>query len=260
MLSDVHVHVGYFNCRKSGEVEYYSPRRVIGVLNRCGVDEFVVSSTSAQVEGITAKGLWNEACEVKRIAGKRARQFLWVTWELYERAEWLELLDSGLYEGIKLHEQEGHWVENHGLNLADVLDVAEERGLSVQFHAGPDGCCKPEELMRFATSHPGVRFDFAHCRPMSEMASVIAQCDNVWTDTAYMALNDFEKLPYFDWHHRLMFGTDLPVWQAHEDVSLTRRYREYSRVFAKTGLAEDAAGAFLSFLGNGCLVSKMIMR
>lgn len=255
-MTDAHVHVGYFNCRKSGEVEYYSPRRVIGVLNRCGVDEFVVSSTSAQAEGITAEGLLDEAREVKRIAGSRARQFLWVTWELYERAEWLRLLDSGFYVGIKLHEQEGHWVENHGLSLADVLDVAEERGLPVQFHAGPDSHCKPEELMRFATSHPDVRFDFAHCRPMNEMASVMARCRNVWTDTAYMTMDDFEKLPHFDWHHRLMFGTDLPVWQAHEDVRLTRRYREYSRVFAQTGLVDDSAGAFRTFLGNGCLVSK----
>ena len=260
MFADAHVHVGYFNCRTSGRVEYYSPRRVIGVLDRCGVDEFVVSSTSAQAAGIAVEGLLDEAREVKRIAGKRAWQFLWVTWGMYERAEWLKLLDSGLYDGIKLHEQEGHWVENHGLNLADVLDVAEERGLPVQFHAGPDGCCKPEELMRFATSHPDVRFDFAHCRPMNEMASVMTRCRNVWTDTAYMALNDFEKLPYFDWHHRLMFGTDLPVWQAHEDVSLTRRYRECVAAFARTGLTEDAAGAFRTFLGSRPLVSKLVRR
>ena len=256
MIADVHVHVGYFNCRKSGKVEYYSPRRVIGVLNRCGVDEFVVSSTSVQAAGITAEGHLDEACEVKRIAEDRVRQFLWVTWELYETSDWRRLLDSGLYVGIKLHEQEGHWVENHGLNLADVLDVAGERGLPVQFHAGPDAHCKPEDLMQFAACHPDVRFDFAHCRPMNEMASVMSRCRNVWTDTAYMAMDDFEKLPHFNWHHRLMFGTDLPVWQAHEDVSLTRRYRECLRGFVQTGMAEDATEAFRTFLGDGPLVSK----
>ena len=75
MIDDAHIHVGYFNCRKSGGVEYYSPRRVIGVLNRCGVDEFVVSSTSVQAAGIAARGLLDEAREVKRIAGSRARQY-----------------------------------------------------------------------------------------------------------------------------------------------------------------------------------------
>ena len=104
--------------------------------------------------------------------------------------------------------------------------------------------------MGIAQLYPNVRFVFSHCRPMAEMASVIAKCDNVWTDTAYMALNDFEKLSHFDWHHRLMFGTDLPVWQAHEDVSLTRRYRDYSRSFVQTGLAEDAPEAFRTFMGK----------
>lgn len=248
---DVHVHVGYFNCRKCGRVEYYSPRRVIGVLNRCGVDEFVVSSTSAQAAGITAKGILDEAREVKRIAGNRARQFLWVTWELYQANEWQMLLDAGLYSGIKLHEQEGHWAEHHRLSLEKVLEVARERKLPVQFHSGPDAYCSPRRLMQFAERYSDVRFDFAHCRPMDEMALVMARCGNVWTDTAYMAPGDFEKLSHFDWHLRLMFGTDIPVWQAYEDVSLTRRYREYVTAWDQTVKTEDAAEAFRAFLGNG---------
>lgn len=250
MIADVHVHVGYYNCYKSGEVEYYSPRRVIGVLNRCGVDEFVVSSTSAQASP-TVKDLIREAAEIRHRAGARAHIFDWVTWHLFRQDRKLVSCVDGLYEGIKLHEQEGHWIEHHYVDLLKVLDIANERHLPVQFHCGPDAYCSPGRLMDIAQLYPDVRFDFAHCRPMNEMASVMSRCRNVWTDTAYMAMDDFEKLPHFDWHHRLMFGTDLPVWQAHEDVSLTRRYREYSRVFAQTGLVDDSAGAFRTFLGNG---------
>ena len=257
MFADAHVHVGYFNCCKSGEVEYYSPRRVIGVLNRCGVDEFVVSSTSAQASP-TVKDLIQEAEEIKRQAGARAHIFDWVTWWLFRQDQKLVSCVDGLYEGIKLHEQEGHWIEHHYGDLLKVLDIANERNLPVQFHCGLDAYCSPGRLMGIAQLYPDVRFDFAHCRPMSEMASVIAQCDNVWTDTAYMTLDDFEKLSHFDWHHRLMFGTDLPVWQAHEDVSLTGRYREYVTAFARTGLTEDAAGAFRAFLGSRPLVSKLV--
>lgn len=247
MIADAHVHVGYFNCRKSGRVEYYSPRRVIGVLNRCGVNEFVVSSTSAQAAP-TVKDLIREAEEIKRQAGARAHVFDWVTWHLFRQDRELVSCVDGLYEGIKLHEQEGHWIEHHYEDLLNVLDIANERHLPVQFHCGPDAHCRPSRLMGIAQLYPDVRFDFAHCRPMDEMASVIAQCDNVWTDTAYMALDDFKVLPQYDWHDRLMFGSDIPVWQAHENVSLPRRYQDVKRVFLQTGLSKESDMAFRSFL------------
>lgn len=250
MIADSHVHVGYFNCRKRGGLCYYSPRRVVGVLNRCGVDEFVVSSTSAQMEGITAEGLISEAREMRRVAGARACQFLWVAWGLYETNQWRSLLDSGLYAGLKLHEHEGLWVEQHELQLRNVLDVARERGIPVQFHSGPNEHCAPCRLMRVVERYPEVRFDFAHCRPIDEMAAVIAQCDNVWTDTAYMSVDDIKTLPNFDWHHKLMFGTDLPVWQSREDVSLTYRYREYKESLSQAGLALETEKAFRSFIGK----------
>lgn len=248
MICDAHVHVGYFNCCKCGGVAYYSPRRIVGVLNRCGICEFVVSSTSAQADGVTVDGLLDEAREVARIAGRRAHQFLWVTWKLYEMKEWRALLDSGLYEGIKLHEQEGHWLERHGLALTEVLDAACECAMPVQFHAGVDVWCAPRRLMLLAETYQDVRFDFAHCHPMDEMAKVMARCHNVWTDTAYMDFADLNELLDFDWGKRLMFGTDLPVWRAHEDCSLTQRYRKYVQAFMRTGLMDDATNAFTSYV------------
>lgn len=47
MLCDAHIHVGYYARMGHDKPFYYSPRRVVGVLNRCGVDEFIVSSTCA---------------------------------------------------------------------------------------------------------------------------------------------------------------------------------------------------------------------
>ena len=251
MIADAHVHVGWFNRLKKGGVAYYSPRRVIGILNRCGADEFVVSSTSAQVSPVVGD-LITEAEEIKRQAGARAHIFDWVTWHLFQQDRKLVSCVDGLYEGIKLHEQEGHWIEHHYEDLLNVLDIANERHLPVQFHCGPDAHCSPIRLMGIAQSYPDVRFNFAHCRPMGEMASVIAQCGNVWTDTAYMALEDFKALPQYNWHDRLMFGSDIPVWQAHEEISLTRRYRDYMTAFARTGLAGDSYAVFRAFLlGDG---------
>lgn len=60
-------------------------------------------------------------------------------------------------------------------------------------------------------------------------------------------VDEFSRLCDYDWHGRLMFGTDLPVWQSHEDLSLTRRYREYARAFCETCLLGSACQAFCDF-------------
>ena len=48
-----------------------------------------------------------------------------------------------------------------------------------------------------------------------------------------------------------MFGTDLPVWQAHEECSLTRRYRAHAEAFRAMGLEGPADAAFLGVCGGG---------
>ena len=87
---------------------------------------------------------------------------------------------------------------------------------------------------------------------MDEMAKVIADYSNVWTDTAYMAFDEFPKLHDYDWHGRLMFGTDLPVWQSHDGCSLSRRYREYVRALNASGLSTAACNAFRDYLKPIC--------
>lgn len=247
-MVDAHVHLGWF-AKKATGLHYYSPRRVLGVLDRCGVESFVVSSTTAQAIGATIDGVVSETREMRRIAGARAKVFYWLSGAFYEQDPELTVLTTGLFDGIKLHEREGHWVEKRPEALRRVLRVAEERGLPVQFHSGVDKHCSPRTLAAYAREFPSVRFDFAHCRPMDEMAEVVASCPNVWTDTAFMGAEEMRELPRYDWHGRLMFGSDLPVWQACEDVSLTKRYREMVRGFLRTGLAESADAAFRAFLG-----------
>ena len=252
MLCDAHVHVGYFSRKGYDKPFYYSPRRVVGVLNRCGVDEFIVSSTCAQVEGIGIKEIIREAKEVKRLAGCRAHISFWLSGRLYDEDPGMRWLDSGLFEGLKLHDGETPWMQRRQKDLRSILSVAEERGLPVIFHSGPVDGCRPVELVAMANEFPDIRFNFAYCRPMGEMAKVIADCPNVWTDTAYMALDEFPRLRDYDWHDRLMFGTDLPVWQSHDDVGLTKRYREYVCAFRATRLEEDAGKAFRKFCQGSC--------
>ena len=246
-MYDAHVHVGYYSRLGSVVPFYYSPRRVAGVLRRCGVEDFIVSSTCVQVACIPLADVLREAREVKRVTGGRAHQFFWLTGRFYDEERALKVFDTGLYEGLKLHELETAWMGSRRHDIKRVLTIADERRVAVQFHAGDDGC-SPKSLARVADEFPNVRFDFAHCFPMDEMAKVIADCPNVWTDTAYMAIGEFPKLRDYDWHGRLMFGTDLPVWQAHERVGLTKRYREYLQAFRETGLEAAADAAFRNFV------------
>jgi predicted TIM-barrel fold metal-dependent hydrolase len=159
-------------------------------------------------------------------------------------------LETGLFDGIKLHELEGHWVEKRPSALRRVLRIAQERGLLVQFHSGPDEFCSPRVLAKFAKEFSSVRFDFAHCCPMDEMAEVVAACPNVWTDTAFMDAADLCELLRYDWHGRLMFGSDLPVWQAHETTPLTKRLRSRLSAFCATGLECASDSAFATFVQN----------
>lgn len=248
MICDAHVHIGYYPRKGYDRPFYYSPRRIVGILDKCGVGEFIVSSTCAQMEEIGMADIVRETREMKRLAGNRAHVFFWLSGHLYDQDPEMKWLESGLFEGVKLHEGETAWVKCRKKVLRKILSAASKRNLPVMLHAGEDAGCRPSKLAKFAREFPNVRFNFAHCRPMEEMAKVVTDCPNVWTDTAYMAIDEFPKLRDYDWHGRLMFGTDLPVWQANEKVGLTKRYREYVRAFRETGLEAAADAAFRKFV------------
>ena len=247
MLCDAHVHVGYYSRLGRDEPYYYSPRRILGVLKRFGVNEFIVSSTCAQVSGIGVEEIVREAREIKRLAGGRAHIFFWLSWRLYEEDPKMHWLESGLFNGFKFHEDETSWVRERLGDLNSILSVAAARNMPAMFHSGENDGSTPNELARIADKFPSLRFCFAHCRPMDEMAKVVENCSNVWTDTAYMSIEDFPRLLNYDWHGRLLFGTDLPVWQAHEKVGLDRRYWEYIKAVRKAGLEWGTCQAFKRF-------------
>ena len=247
MLCDAHVHVGYYSRIGRDEPYYYSPRRILGVLKRFGVNEFIVSSTCAQVSGIGVKDIVREAQEVKRTAVGRVHIFFWLSGRLYEEDPLMHWLESGVFSGFKLHEDETPWIRKRRNDLYSILSVAAERNMPVMFHSGENDGSSPKELARIADKFPSLRFCFAHCRPMDEMAKVVETCSNVWTDTAYMSIEDFPRLLNYDWHGRLMFGTDLPAWQAYERVGLDRRYSEYIEAVRNAGLERDTCEAFKRF-------------
>lgn len=246
MIYDAHIHMGYFTRVGYAEPFYYSPRRVVGLLDRCGVDEFVVSSTCAQVEGISIEDMIREAEEMKRLAGSRAHVFCWISGRMYDADPQLSFLDCGYYEGIKLHGGETNWSRERSEDLTRILQEAQGRNWPVQFHCGETDGCWPGELAKWVELFPTVNFDFAHCRPMSEMAQVIATHENVFTDCSYMDPALMSHIAEYDWRGRMLFGSDFPAYHACERVGFTKRYREnVVRWQTNRSAMEDALGKFL---------------
>lgn len=225
VFTDAHVHMGYYPRFGRADLVYYSPRKVLRVLNLCGVRDFIVSSTCAQIKEIGIDAIVREAQEMKRLAGRRAHLFFWLSGHLFDKDPAISWMHDDLFEGVKLHERETPWFGCRRKDLRKILDRVAERRLPVQLHTGDDDGCRPEELARLAREYPPVRFDFAHCRLPGQSAAVLAECPNVYVDTAYYE-SDFNELRRYDWRGRLLYGSDLPVWQAHRDISLARWYRK----------------------------------
>lgn len=244
MIGDAHVHVGYW-C-KAGGLKYYSPRRVIGVLGRCGVDQCIVSSTSPQAGTISEDDLIREAREVIRASNGRAHMYCWITGEMYDRDQGLAILGCGHYDGIKLHECETPWNGRRRSDLEKILAIAERRRMNVMFHCGQSGECSPLELSWAAEAHPNVRFNFAHCRPVKEIATVMRKCGNVYTDISCLPVDDVRiVLSDESISGRVMFGSDFPAVFDH--AGLTQGYRRRQHEIMRLGRCQGFETAFRSF-------------
>ncbi len=247
MICDAHVHVGYFNRLFHEQPFYYSPKRVSSILKRCGVDEFIFSSSSAHFGITDIESIHNEARETKKEFGAGAHAFCWLSGHMFETDKTLGFLDYGLYEGVKLHHLETPW-NVHPKELNYILSILEERDIPVKFHIGEDKGCYPGDYLPFVKKHNKLRVIFAHCRPGLETIDAMKECPNLFTDTAFMPPERIELLEKNGVADRVMFGTDLPVMQAYYDVQLTAYYRKVLKSFQTVANENIMAKNFKKFL------------
>lgn len=247
MICDAHVHVGYFNRRNYDTPFYYTPKRVASILKRFDVSDFIFSSTSSHFGVTDIEALHNEARETKKEFGPGAHAFCWLSGPMFEADRTLSFLDSGIYDGVKLHHLETPW-STRPKDLDYILDILEERDVPVQFHTGESTGCYPKDYLPFVKSHPALRVDFAHCRPGQATIDAMKECPNLYTDTAFMPPERIEMLEAQGVADRVMFGTDLPVMQAYYDVQLTPYYRRVLKDFQKVASEAIMSGNFKKFL------------
>ena len=240
MICDAHVHVGYFPRKGRKEPFYYSPRRILGILDRAGVDEFIFSSTNA-VWDFEGGAMHREAREMIRLAGKRAHAFFWVTDEYLKRDPDLSDL-PGFYEGFKLHGGETPWLKHPRL-LSRVLAIAKERKFPVQIHTGEkdDQTGNPiSGYLPYCRKYPEIKFDLAHGKPAAEVPAAVNENDNVYVDCAYCpAVIVKQWLDARAREDRILFGSDLPVQQRLFDLPLTDYLRKTIQVFSSAKILHD---------------------
>ena len=233
MICDAHIHIGYFPRKGYDEPYYYSPRRVLGILTRVGVDEFIFSSTNA-VWDFTGEAMHPEAREMLRLAHGRAHPFFWITDEYLKRDRNLEKLPD-FYEGFKLHGGETPWL-CHPKLLNRVLAIARERHFRIQIHTGEmdDKFFNPiSGYLPYCRNFPELKFDLAHGKPAADIPAAVNENDHVYVDCAYVPADIVRQwLDAGAREERILFGSDIPVQQRLFDVSLTSYYRRTLRGFS----------------------------
>lgn len=224
MLCDAHVHVGYFPRYNRENPFYYSPRRIVSVLKRCGVEEFIFSSTNA-VWDESANAMHSEAKEMLRLAGNMAHAFFWCTLEYFQRDPELTTIPN-FYEGVKLHGGESSWLSKPD-SLTSLLRIAEKRNWKIQIHTDKDKKFGTMiEYEPFCHDFPDLHFNFAHGNPCALAGEIVRRNRNIWVDSAFVS-----EPTLLRWQgepgllDRILFGSDLPVQQRYSDVSLTGYYR-----------------------------------
>lgn len=247
MICDAHVHVGYFPRKGREEPFYYSPRRILGILNRAGVDEFIFSSTNA-VWDFEGGAMHREAREMLRLAGKRAHAFFWVTDEYLKHDPDLSELPE-FYEGLKLHGGETPWLEHPRL-LSRVLAIAGERKFPVQIHTGEkdDKNANPiSGYLPYCRKFPEVKFDLAHGKPEKDVPAAVNENDNVYVDCAYCTADVVNRwLRAGAREDRILFGSDIPVQQRLSDLPLTDYLRKTLRGFSSPAILQTNFKDFLT--------------
>ncbi len=234
-MTDWHVHVGQWH-----EV-YYDPASVVRALKAAGTEEFWFSSTSSCAyckESLVARGnpamaaglptAWElyeyvrgeveAALAAAEGCGARAHPLYWVIPEVHFSSDAEVTVRRAMeelpYEGFKLHPRGNVWNMDDPwtLDLAHgVFSYAEERGLPIVIHAGPDPFEPPSLFAPLMEAHPRALVQLAHCRPLADTLDMLRRFPNVVCDTAFAPAETVREIRAAGFGERVRFGSDFPI-------------------------------------------------
>ena len=218
MICDAHIHVGQFY-----DI-YTSPKQLVAFLDSVGIKCFAVSSTSI-CEGGYNKVL-DEMCQLSELIGTRMVPVLWIIPNMFNDGG-LDLFEkSGIvWRCLKIHPQlhPTKW-ELGGESMKLLLQRARIHNLPVLIHTGDYDFCHAGLYSRLAKENPDVLFVLAHGRPIDETINVMKECNNVYTDTAFMPTENIVKLCEHGLVDRTLWGTDYPIPKYYYRKKNMKRY------------------------------------
>jgi predicted TIM-barrel fold metal-dependent hydrolase len=199
-IHDSHIHVGQFND------SYFTPESVLNFLDSVNVDYFAVSSTS--VCGGNLGQMLDEIYEITTLSSHRALPVLWLTPPMFRENIQKVLISCGIdWKCVKIHGY--HDWSTEYINQA--VGVAKQLSVPILIHTGGRSCCDAGQYYTLCKNNSNQKFILAHGRPCDETIMIMEQCENVWTDTAFMPLEDVIKIVGCGFQDRILWGSDYPI-------------------------------------------------
>lgn len=205
MFNDSHIHIGQFN-----DI-YTTPTELIHYLDSVGVMRFAASSTSI-CEGDYDKVI-AEMQELVEAGGSKIYPVLWVLPQMLEDGGLEKFMDSGInWKCVKIHPQlhPKKWLADERC-IVSVCRFASTLLVPLLIHTGEMSGCYPKQFEHVIKRFPNLVFILAHGRPIEQTVSLMKTYQNVWTDTAFMPINNVVRLYDEKLSDRVLWGTDYPI-------------------------------------------------
>lgn len=220
MIIDNHVHVGWYS---DG---YHSPLEIWRSLKQAGVNSAAVSSTSTCAE--LYHNIQTEFNQLIAIAGRgNIKPLLWISPTMIIK-EWpiKKLLKSKIdWRGVKLHYVSHPHFSNNKKLVNSALSIARELGnVPILLHTGGWPNCYASVFETLICENQDLKFVLAHGRPIEETIEILERHSNVWTDTAFMPVEDIKKLKKANLSDRVLFGSDAQINQIYSPSQTTPEY------------------------------------
>ncbi len=206
MITDSHVHIGWFS---NG---YHSPKEVWKDIREAGIDRIAVSSTSSCAD------LYSLVCRemrtIIRLAPNSVAPILWLTSHLLSFPKQLKKMVNARgidWAGVKIHPVSHPQILQNKQLLNRLLEIVRALGVPMLIHTGEYPNCHAGVFEPLCRGNENVNFVLAHGRPLNKTIEIMKSCPNVYTDTAFMPLENIHHLISCGLRERILFGSDVPI-------------------------------------------------
>ena len=154
----------------------------------------------------------DETEEALAEAGKCGMTLVPLYWVVPKRYDTLDKVDGVKYAGFKIHPKIGEWNGESGNSLLyDICTCAARERFPILIHTGVDTIDAPSRFETCFADFPDVKFVLAHCRISHDVIRLFEKYGNLFGDTAFCPLANYEQICRAGFESRMLWGTDFPI-------------------------------------------------